>query len=112
MAFNMFKEVFFHRKCCGGYKLIFMDIHMPIMNGFETSKKIKEFCKKHNTRVKFIITSARIDKYQRIDNSFMDKKYIDGFLDKSISKDNLGDCLRKFYDEKVTEKSSDEYDYM
>jgi CheY-like chemotaxis protein len=28
----------------GNYKLILMDCNMPVMDGFESTKKIKEYC--------------------------------------------------------------------
>ena len=35
----MFEE----SKCCKSFKIIFMDIEMPVKNGLETSLEIKKF---------------------------------------------------------------------
>ena len=54
IAFEMFEEKF--NKPCGcvnrAYRLIFMDIGMPVMNGIESSKKILKLMKDYNEKKK------------------------------------------------------------
>lgn len=49
-ALNLFKEEY--EKDCGcanrGFKLILMDINMPIMDGFESTQKILQFLERKN----------------------------------------------------------------
>jgi CheY-like chemotaxis protein len=44
--------------CCRYYKLIFMDLEMPVMDGLETSKKIKEITDSLSYRTKIVAFSG------------------------------------------------------
>lgn len=41
----MIKKKFEHSKCCLSYRLIFMDIDMPEINGYETTIEILKYYK-------------------------------------------------------------------
>jgi CheY-like chemotaxis protein len=42
-AIALIQERFFNNKCCPNYKIIFMDMDMPEMDGIETTKGILSF---------------------------------------------------------------------
>lgn len=43
IAVNKIKEKYQESDCCKNYSLIFMDIDMPIKDGYETTKDIIKF---------------------------------------------------------------------
>lgn len=51
--------------CCRYYKLIFMDLEMPVMDGCETSKKIKELTENYSNYTKIIAFSGYDDFEER-----------------------------------------------
>ncbi len=44
--------------CCSGYKLIFMDVNMPVMDGFEATREIKKFLKEKDEKLSMIIVAC------------------------------------------------------
>jgi signal transduction histidine kinase/CheY-like chemotaxis protein len=72
------------------FDLILMDIHMPGINGVETSHKIRE----NNILTPIVALTADIFEIQKNDeNSFI----FDDYLTKPINKKQLEHCLRKQY---------------
>ena len=72
------------------FDLILMDIHMPGINGVETSHKIRE----NNILTPIVALTADIFEVQKDDaNSFK----FDDYLTKPINKKQLENCLRKKY---------------
>ena len=64
-AYQKVKKSF---KCCP-YKLVFMDINMPVMDGLESTTKINEFIRKHedkhsqfNAKPKIVAVTADVSK--------------------------------------------------
>ena len=71
------------------YDLIFMDLHMPIMNGFEATKRIREFDKE----IPIIALSASaMEKDKQITSKFG----MNDHLSKPINWDNLEEILKKY----------------
>ena len=46
--------------------LALLDINMPILNGFETLKQIKEMFKRHNTRLNDLMPQVQGDSHETI----------------------------------------------
>ena len=44
--------------CCSGYKLIFMDVNMPVMDGFEATREIKKFLRSKERNLDVIIVAC------------------------------------------------------
>lgn len=72
------------------YDLIFMDCHMPVMNGFETTKKLRSIYSNDDRQLQIIALTASVmqEDYERCMDAGMD-----GFLSKPISIENLSDIL-------------------
>ena len=92
-------------KCCEqckGFKLIFMDISMPVMDGFEATLKLKEMMKnKEISEVPIIACTAFVE-----DEKIM-KCYECGMVDKvskPVNRNKLKEMLKKY---KVIEKQDD-----
>jgi PAS domain S-box-containing protein len=68
--------------------LVLMDVKMPLMDGYEASRQIKEF----RPRLPIIIQSAYIFQNERKKSM---SAYVDGFLEKPIKQDELLETLRK-----------------
>lgn len=81
------------------YDIIFMDIQMPIMDGYEATKKIREF----NKDIPIIALSAAVmeEETQKAINSGMNNH-----LSKPIEKDILIGVLNQFFTFETIEKSS------
>ena len=88
------------------YDLIFMDILMPVLDGFETAKRMKEM--KVNVPIVALtanLISSEMDKYQMVG--------IEDCLGKPFTADNLWTCLLKFiepigYEEQEQEQRDNE----
>ena len=79
------------------YKLIFLDMMMPIMNGLEAAKKIQDMIdnKEINEDLKIIIVSAHIEKnlLEQLENI----KCIVEEVNKPLKKNKLEELLNTFY---------------
>ncbi|CAD8111640.1 unnamed protein product [Paramecium primaurelia] len=76
---------------CSSYKLIFMDIEMPGINGFQTSYQINELTQKQSI---IVICSA----YDTQENLIEGQKVgICTFLPKPVKQDELEEVLRKVF---------------
>ena len=72
------------------FDLILMDIHMPGINGVETSHKIRE----NNILTPIVALTADIFEVQKDD---VNRFKFDNYLTKPINKKKLEYCLRKQY---------------
>ena len=79
------------------YKLIFLDMMMPIMNGLEAAKKIQEMIdnKEINDDLKIIIVSAHIE--ENLLNELKHIKCICEEVNKPLKKCKLEELLNTFY---------------
>ncbi|CAD8124497.1 unnamed protein product [Paramecium sonneborni] len=76
---------------CSTYKLIFMDIEMPGINGFQTSKQINELTQRQST---IVICSA----YDTQENFVEGQKVgISTFLPKPVKQDELEEVLKTLF---------------
>jgi|GEM_PF-1281156 len=73
--------------------IVFLDIQMPIMNGFEAFEKIKEICKRKNWKMPTVIamTAYAMEK----DKEKILKSGMDIFLPKPISIEQVKEALEK-----------------
>lgn len=85
--------------------IIFMDIRMPGINGYDVTEIIKNNEKLKNTPVIAFTASTMSDEMDRIDNVF------DAFLQKPVFKKDVITVLKKFlpYKYKATEESQIKY---
>jgi PAS domain S-box-containing protein len=73
------------------YDIVFMDIHMPVMNGYTSSLRIREF----DTKTPIIALSAAVMKQDK-DLSIESK--MDGHLSKPIDSFEVEKLLQKYFD--------------
>ena len=87
-----------NNKC--NYKLILMDIVMPIMNGLETVEKIQEMCNKNTINEKdinIIFISASYDQKETINNLKKKCSIIKDFLVKPIKISQIENVINNYY---------------
>ena len=79
------------------YKLIFLDMMMPVMDGLEAAKKIQELInnKEINTNLKIIIISAHIE--ENLIKNLKDIKCIVEEIPKPLKKNKLEELLNIYY---------------
>lgn len=71
------------------YDIIFMDIRMPVMNGYEATKQIREFDKD------ILIICMSADVYER-DIKAAKESGMDAFIEKPLDKDELKQCFLNY----------------
>jgi CheY-like chemotaxis protein len=84
------------KPCCGeNYKLIFMDIMMPVLDGIEASLQIQKICQENNIDMNIVIISAHDSDviYQRV----KDIKIVKEFASKPIKKSKVDEILNKYF---------------
>ena len=79
------------------YKLIFLDMMMPVMDGLEAAKKIQELInnKEINTNLKIIIISAHIE--ENLIKNLKDIKCIVEEIPKPLKNNKLEELLNIYY---------------
>ncbi len=87
------------------YDLILMDCHMPIMNGYDASKAIRQFESQHNKeRTPIIAMTANVMQGAR-DECL--EAGMDEYMSKPISKKVLGEVLIKWLNVKTHDKTAE-----
>ncbi|CAD8070790.1 unnamed protein product [Paramecium sonneborni] len=83
------------QNCCKTYKLIFMDIEMPIINGYQASKEITKILEQHNLTDQTVIVMCSA--YNGYENSNQAKTCgIKEVLPKPIEQKQLKQLLDKY----------------
>ncbi len=77
--------------------LVLMDIKMPLLNGYEATKLIKE----HNPKIQIIAQTAYTSDIERNKATFAG---FDDFITKPIKEDKFNDIIRKFLNTKKSKK--------
>ena len=82
------------------YKLIFLDIVMPVMDGIETAKTIQEMIdnKKLSDKTKIIFISGNIDN-SKLKNSLLEIKCVKECLQKPVKISKYEKILEKYYND-------------
>ena len=73
--------------------LIFLDINMPAMNGWEFAEEYKKLNTPAGTRLVMLTTSQNPDDRTRAQSI----RHIDGFAQKPLTKDILQDILQRYF---------------
>ena len=99
--------------CCKYYRLIFMDIEMPIMDGFETSKQIREILIYPSTKTKIIACSGydAIEERRKALKAGMEKFLVKPVMEKELRNivNERNDRI-KIKSEEYTKKSQSKLD--
>lgn len=77
------------------YDLIFMDIEMPLMDGLQSSKLIREFEKNEGLKNRASIIALTASKPDDLAGKYLEAG-MDGFIEKPIRADLLADFLENF----------------
>ena len=86
-------------KCnCSYYKLIFLDIVMPVKDGIKTAKEIQDMIEKKiiNNEPKIIFISGNIDG-ENIRNSLLEIKCVKECLQKPVNITKYQKIIEKYY---------------
>lgn len=85
----------FEASAPGYYNAILMDIEMPVMNGVEASKVIRNLHKQDAMAIPIISVTAN----PIFENIFFSRKYgMDDYVGKPIEPENLYAVLKKWFD--------------
>ncbi len=90
LAFERFQQ--------GSYDIILMDLQMPVMDGLEATRKIRQYEQEQNSddvppsRVPIVAMTAYDDEKDRIDSK---NAGMDGFIAKPISIKTIGQTLQQ-----------------
>ena len=80
------------RVCCGGYALVFMDINMPIMDGYSATMEIRKTVPKTETRVVAASAYPPSQIEERTKEAGMD-----GAICKPINDKDIAEIMKKYY---------------
>lgn len=92
------------KSCCKFYKLIFMDLEMPVMGGCETSKKIKEILDSITNRTKIVACSG-YDDFEERKKAL--KAGMEDFLVKPVMKNDLRRIVEEIRERKKIKSEED-----
>jgi len=76
------------------YKVIFMDLNMPGMDGFEVTRRIKERIRKKEMEDVRIVACTAYHEFEYKDKCL--RAGMDDFISKPITKEQLGQILKKY----------------
>ena len=91
IAYQMYKKSI-NRQCWNGYKLIFMDLNMPVMDGMRATQKILS-CSDTNSKPKIIAVTAFANDNEK-EKCF--EVGMNGFKTKPITSNHYKDILMNF----------------
>jgi len=77
----------------GNFNIVFMDIQMPVVNGYEATKTLRKFEKEDNRDRTAIIALSAYIQQEDIEKSF--NAGCDAYLTKPVSKKNLFDVIQR-----------------
>jgi CheY-like chemotaxis protein len=75
--------------------LIFMDIHMPLMNGFEVTKQIRQYCKENSAQKDPYIIAITADILNNYKQNYL-KFGVEDFISKPYKIQDINNSLKKY----------------
>ncbi|KAL4438314.1 hypothetical protein ABPG74_009737 [Tetrahymena malaccensis] len=94
-AINKVQEKFEKSSCCKQHKLIFMDIDMPIKNGYQTTKEILNYY--NNQKVKPTVISACTAFIQESEKKQAKESGMKYYITKPVATEQLEEVLFKVF---------------
>ncbi len=91
----------FQEKEPGYYNLIFMDVQMPIMNGYEATKAIRKLDKEDAARIPIIAMTANAFTEDMIASK---KAVMNEHIAKPLNIDQLMKCMRYWFGKEESQK--------
>jgi len=89
------------KRCCDtSYKLILMDLNMPVMDGFEATQKILKFKSRREAITKEYVPLTIVAVTAYVNEEFVSRCYEVGMADvlhKPVSKEELKRVLDSYY---------------
>lgn len=82
----------FEKSEIGYYHVIITDYHMPVMNGYEASKKLRMLNREDSHKVTMLLASCSDD----INKKSYSGKNFDDFISKPLKQEELTDSLKKY----------------
>lgn len=79
---------------CKPYSIIFLDLNMPIMDGYECTRKLKEFWKSNPDSKSIIVACTAA--VQSSERQKVKEAGMDDFIGKPISKSKINEILAKY----------------
>ena len=94
-AVDKVKERASNRDCCTTYKLVFMDINMPIMDGIEASRIISSMSKSGEISFTPIVAVTAAEETESFHNTFLHSG-IDSMVQKPMNKDKFIQVIQRY----------------
>jgi CheY-like chemotaxis protein len=88
----------FQKSCCNiQYKLVFMDVMMPVMDGIEASNKVQELYDRNLIKAILNIVIISAHDLEAISDRVKNIKMVKEFVSKPVKKSKIEELLNKYY---------------